>query len=150
MKFEKPFHIKLQPYYAIKEPTTEEESAERDLSTQELGGLTSITGERESQEDIMARSGGRMDWNLFNESNGHKPAVNIQLMRLWTCQMVTQMVNNKSYVNEIDDEPKFDITDEEREIFEGIMYKLTEGLNDCLEKSAESMVTNKKIKKVEL
>ena len=150
MKFEKPFHIKLQPYYAIKEPTTEEESAERDLSTQELGGLTSIRGERESQEDIMVRSGGRMDWNLFNESNGHKPAVNIQLMRLWTCQMVTQMVNNKSYVNEIDDEPKFDITDEEREIFEGIMHKLTAGLNDCLEKSAESMVTNKKIKKVEL
>tara|TARA_R110002020_G_scaffold73616_4_gene188858 strand:- start:11171 stop:11623 length:453 start_codon:yes stop_codon:yes gene_type:complete len=150
MKFEKPFHIKLQPYYVISEPTTEEESVERDLTTQELGGLTSIRGERESQEDIMVRSGGRMDWNLFNESNGHKPSVNIQLMRLWTCQMVIQMVNNKSYVNEIDDEPKFDITDEEREIFEGIMHKLTEGLNDCLEKSAESMVTNKKIKKVEL
>ena len=150
MKFEKPFHIKLQPYYVISEPTTEEESVERDLTTQELGGLTSIRGERESQEDIMVRSGGRMDWNLFNESNGHKPSVNIQLMRLWTCQMVIQMVNNKSYVNEIDDEPKFDITDEEREIFEGIMYKLTKGLNDCLEKSAESMVTNKKIKKVEL
>ena len=71
-------------------------------------------------------------------------------MRIWACQLVTQMVNNKAYVNEVGDEPKFNITDEEREVFIGMIKKIHEGLNDCLEKSAESMVINKKIKKVEL
>ena len=71
-------------------------------------------------------------------------------MRIWACQLVTQMVNNKAYVNEISDEPKFDMSDKEKEISISVMKKLQEGLNDCLEKSTKSIVMNKKIKKLEL
>ena len=150
MKFEKPFHIKVQPYYNIKEPTTERENAETTLNVRKLGGITS-TGERPEGEEVeMVRSGGKMDWNLFNESNGSKPEVNIHLMRLWTLQMVTQMVNEKAYTNEVHSEPKFEIPEEDKEIMLKTIQKMNCVIHDELEKSAESMVTNKKIKKVEL
>ena len=63
MKFEKPFHIKVQPYYVIKEPTTEEEKAERDLTTRELGGLI-IEDERPEGENvtILSRSSADIWW----------------------------------------------------------------------------------------
>ena len=150
MKFEKPFHVKIQPYYAISELTTEEESVELDLSTQELGGLTTVGGRPEGENVIMFRSGGRMDWNLFNESNGSKPKVNIHLMRLWALQLATQMINEKAFVNEIHSEPKFEIPEEDKEIMLKTIQKMNCVIHDELEKSAESMVTNKKIKKVEL
>jgi len=150
MKLEKPFHIKIQPYYVINEPTTEEESVERDLTTQELGGLTTM-GERPERENVtMVRSGGRMDWNLFREPNGHKLETNIHLMRLWALQLATQMINEKAFVNEIHSEPKFEIPEEDKEIMLKTIQKMNCVIHDELEKSAESMVTNKKLKKVEL
>lgn len=150
MKFEKPFHIKIQPYYVIKEPTTEEESVERRLSTQELGGLTTM-GERPEGENVtIVRTGGRIDWSLFQEPNSYKPEINIHLMRLWALQLVTQMINEKAYVNEIHSEPKFEIPEEDKEIMLKTIQKMNCVIHDELEKSAESMVTNKKIKKVEL
>ena len=145
MKFEKPFHIKVQPYYVIKEPMTEEESVERDLATRELGGITS-TGERPEEEVEMVRSGGKMDWNLFNESTGVKPEVNIHLMRLWTLQMVTQMVNEKAYVNEIHSEPKFEILEEDKEIMLRVINKMNDVIHNDLEKTNDSIITKKKSK----
>ena len=145
MKFEKPFHIKVQPYYVIKEPMTEEERVERDLATRELGGITS-TGERPEEEVEMVRSGGKMDWNLFNESTGVKPEVNIHLMRLWTLQMVTQMVNEKAYVNEIHSEPKFEILEEDKEIMLRVINKMNDVIHNDLEKTNDSIITKKKSK----
>ena len=145
MKFEKPFHIKVQPYYVIKEPITEEERVERDLATRELGGITS-TGERPEEEVEMVRSGGKMDWNLFNESTGVKPEVNIHLMRLWTLQMVTQMVNEKAYVNEIHSEPKFEILEEDKEIMLRVINKMNDVIHNDLEKTNDSIITKKKSK----
>jgi hypothetical protein len=150
MKFEKPFHIKIQPYYDINEPTTDEENIERDLSTYELGGLTSIDERPDGENVKIFRSGGRMDWNLFRETNGHKPETNIHLMRLWALQLATQMINEKAFVNEIHSEPKFEIPEEDKEIMLKTIQKMNCVINDELEKSAESMVTNKKLKKVEL
>jgi hypothetical protein len=146
MKFEKPFHIKVQPYYNIKEPTTERENAETILNVRKLGGITSMGERPEGEEVEMVRSGGKMDWNLFNESNGSKPEVNIHLMRLWTLQMVTQMVNEKAYTNEVHSEPKFEITEENKKIVLETIHEMTNILNDELEKTNNSLITKKKNK----
>ena len=146
MKFEKPFHIKIQPYYNIKEPTTERENAETTLNVRELGGIAT-TGERlEGQEVEMIKSGGKMDWNLFNESNGGKPQNNLHLMRIWTLQMVTQMVNEKAYTNEFHSEPKFEVSEEDKKIVLKTIRKMTNILNDELEKTSNSLITKKKNK----
>ena len=84
--------------------------------------------------------------NLFHETNGHKPEVNVHLMRLWTLQMVTQMVNEKAFVNEIHSEPKFEISEEDKELFLKTITKMTEVLNDELEKVNDSVVIKKKNK----
>lgn len=146
MKFEKPFHIKVQPYYVIKEPITEKEGAERDLAIRELGGLTSVGEIAEGEEVEIIKSGGKMDWNLFNESNGSKPEVNIHLMRLWTLQMVTQMVNEKAYTNEIHSEPKFEILEEDKEIMIRTIKKMNDVIHNDLEKTNNSLITKKKNK----
>ena len=146
MKFEKPFHIKVQPYYVIKEPITEKEGAERDLAIRELGGLTSVGEIAEGEEVEIIKSGGKMDWNLFNESNGSKPEVNIHLMRLWTLQMVTQMVNEKAYTNEIHSEPKFEILGEDKEIMIRTIKKMNDVIHNDLEKTNNSLITKKKNK----
>jgi hypothetical protein len=153
MKFNKPIDIRVTPDYDINEPISEEEVIVSRARVNGLGGLNSETNycdDDSGEQKMILQSGGRMDWGLHRNSHYSNPVTSIQLMRLWTCQMVTQMVNNKAYVNEISDEPKFDVTDEEREIVLNVMKKLGQGLNDCLEKSTESMVINKKIKKVEL
>jgi len=148
MKFNKPISIRITPHYNIKEPITEEERLIKQLETENLGGLN--TADPLPNEDgELFTSGGRMDWGIYQNPDYNLTAP-VQLMRIWACQLVTQMVNNKAHVNEIKDEPTFDISDEEREVYTKIIEKIHIGLNDCLEKSAESMVINKKIKKVEL
>jgi hypothetical protein len=146
MRYDKPINIKITPSYRIKEPLTEEEQQTHFETTTRLGGMV----DGSSLDVKQLSSGGRMDWGMYTNQDYINQTTCVQLMRIWTCQMVTQMVNNKAYVNEIGDEPKFNITDEEKEVFFGIMKKLNMGLNDSLEKSSESMVTNRKIKKVEL
>ena len=146
MEFKKPFHIKIQPYYVIKEPTTEEEKAERDLTTRELGGLIT-EGERPEGENVtLLRTGGRMDWSLFQEPNGYKPEINLHLMRLWSLQLVTQMINEKAYTNEIHSEPKFEILEEDKEIMLKTIHKMNDVINDDLEKTNNSIITKKKNK----
>lgn len=146
MKFEKPFHIKLQPYYNIKEPTTEEENNEHELNVRELGGLTTIRERPEAENVEMVRTGGRMDWSLFQEPNGHKPEVNLHLMRLWSLQLVTQMINEKAYVNEIHSEPKFEIAEEDKEIILKTILKMNDVIHDELERDSNSIITKKKNK----
>ena len=146
MKYDKPINIKITPSYRIKEPLTEEEKQTHIESTTRLGGMLDVSYLNVKQ----LSSGGRMDWAMYANQDYINQSTCVQLMRIWTCQMVTQMVNNKAYVNEIGDEPKFNITDEEKEVFFGVMKKLGVGLNDSLEKSSESMVVNKKLKKVKL
>jgi hypothetical protein len=151
MKFEKPINIRIIPNYVIKELVTVDEHLTYMESTENLGGV--ITGRddnRDIQEEVIMRSGGRMEWALYTNPDYIQQTIPIQLMRIWASQLVTQMVNNRAYVNEISDEPKFDISDKEKEIFISVMKKLYEGLNDCLEESTKSIVVNKKIKKVEL
>ena len=151
MKFEKPINIRIIPNYVIKEPVTVDEHLTYMESTKNLGGV--ITGRddnRDIREEVIMRSGGRMEWALYTNPDYIQQTIPIQLMRIWASQLVTQMVNNRAYVNEISDEPKFDISDKEKEIFISVMKKLHEGLNDCLEESTKSIVVNKKIKKVEL
>ena len=87
-----------------------------------------------------------MDWNLFNESNGGKPQNNLHLMRIWTLQMVTQMVNEKAYTNEFHSEPKFGVSEEDKNIVLKTIRKMTNILNDELEKTSNSLITKKKNK----
>jgi hypothetical protein len=145
MKFDKPFHIKIQPFYAIKEPINKRDLDESIDRANNLGGQNIKVDESDGNENTtILTSGGMMNWNLFHEPNGHKPEVNVHLMRLWTLQMVTQMVNEKAYVNEIHSEPKFEIPEEDKELFLKTIEKMTLTLNDELEKANDSIITKKK------
>ena len=52
MKFEKPFHIKIQPYYTIKEPTNESAVDTMIRSTESVGGQNIIIDESGDQESF--------------------------------------------------------------------------------------------------
>jgi hypothetical protein len=145
MKFNKPFHIKLQPNYLIKEPMNYHEIELHNENTKKLGGINIIDGDTEEYESIL-RSGGRMDWSLYTEPNTHKPIVNVSLMRIWALQLVTQMVNEKAYVNELVSEPKFNIDEENKKIYLEVMSKMTKVLHDELESVSDEMVIKKKNK----
>ena len=144
MKFDKPFHIKLVPDYTIKEPISYNEMVENKEKTSKLGGLNLNRGNEDDYSKILS-SGGRIDWYLFDEPNSNKPIANINLMRIWALQLVTQMINNKAHVNEIHSEPKFDIKENDKEKVFKLFEKMAEKLHDELEKSVETMVIKKKI-----
>jgi len=145
MKFDKPFHIKLVPNYVIKEPMNYHEIGLHNENTKKLGGINMFAGDTEEYESIL-RSGGRMDWHLFSEPDSQKPIINISLMRIWALQLVTQMVNEKAYVNEIVSEPKFNINEGDKKVFVDIMSKMTEVLHNELELANDSIVLKKKTK----
>lgn len=148
MKFEKPFHIKLQPYYVINEPSSIDEIHVMNETSKELGGIGMKINQEEEidPETKIYRSGGRMNWNLYNEGDSQKPEINVHLMRIWALQMVTQMINEKAYVNEINSEPKFNIDEENKNIFLNVITEMTFGLHKELEKEIDSIVRMKKYK----
>jgi hypothetical protein len=145
MKFNKLFHIKLQPHYVIKEPTNYHEIELENENSKELGGINTIDGDTEEYESIL-RSGGRMDWSLYNEPDSHKPEINVNLMRIWAVQLVTQMINEKAYVNEIISEPKFNVSEDDKDVFLEIIENMTKVLHDELENVNDSMILKKKNK----
>jgi hypothetical protein len=67
-------------------------------------------------------------------------------MRIWALQLVTQMVNEKAYVNELVSEPKFNIDEENKKIYLEVMSKMTKVLHDELESVSDEMVIKKKNK----
>jgi hypothetical protein len=67
-------------------------------------------------------------------------------MRIWALQLVTQMVNEKAYVNELVSEPKFNIDEEDKKICFEVMSKMTKVLHDELESVSDEMVIKKKNK----
>ena len=67
-------------------------------------------------------------------------------MRLWSLQLVTQMINQKAYTNEIYSEPKFEILEEDKEIMLKTIHKMNSVIHDDLEKTNNSIITKKKNK----
>ena len=67
-------------------------------------------------------------------------------MRIWALQMVTQMINEKAYVNEIHSEPKFNISEDDKNIFLDIIVEMTNNLHKELEIQTDSVVRLKKYK----
>jgi hypothetical protein len=138
MKFKKGFGVILEPDYNIKEKVSEEEQREK-------GNYWEVW------EDNDLSNGGSFRWTLTTitdrpiqeEFTGTVP---VQLMRLWAVQMTSQLINNNAHVELHDDEPKFDVTDEERIAVDSVLNKLYRGLNESLEDSAYSVVT-KRMKK---
>lgn len=138
MKFKKGFGVILEPDYNIKEKVSEEEQREK-------GNYWEIW------EDNDLSNGGSFRWTLTTitdrpiqeEFTGTVP---VQLMRLWAVQMTSQLINNNAHVELHDDEPKFDVTDEEKIAVDSVLAKLYRGLNESLEDSSYSVV-NKRIKK---
>ena len=138
MKFKKGFGVILEPDYNIKEKVSEEEQREK-------GNYWEVW------EDNDLSNGGSFRWTLTTitdrpiqeEFTGTVP---VQLMRLWAVQMTSQLINNNAHVELHDDEPKFDVTDEERIAVDAVLNKLYRGLNESLEDSAYSVVT-KRMKK---
>lgn len=144
MKLDKPFDIRVQPFYNINEPMTEEERLEYIESTALLGGYYNIEGSGSK----LLKSGGRMEWMLYRTPNSQDPHVNIQLMRIWCVQMFTQMINGKAFTNELNDVVEFKMTDDEETVVKEVINRLTTVLNDKVEKSSETLVPLKKNKKV--
>ncbi len=138
MKFKKGFGVILEPDYNIKEKVSEEERREK-------GNYWEVW------EDNDLSNGGSFRWTLTTitdrpiqeEFTGTVP---VQLMRLWAVQMTSQLINNQAHVELHDDEPKFDVTDEEKIAVDAVLAKLYRGLNESLEDSSYSVV-NKRIKK---
>ena len=138
MKFKKGFGVILEPDYNIKEKVSEEEQIQK-------GNYWEVW------EDNDLSNGGSFRWTLTTitdrliqeEFTGTVP---VQLMRLWAVQMTSQLINNNAHVELHDDEPKFDVTDEERIAVDAVLNKLYRGLNESLEDSAYSVVT-KRMKK---
>jgi hypothetical protein len=138
MKFKKGFGVILEPDYNIKEVVSEEEQIQK-------GNYWEVW------EDNDLSNGGSFRWTLTTITD--KPiqeeftgTVPVQLMRLWAVQMTSQLINNNAHVELHDDEPKFDVTDEERIAVDAVLNKLYRGLNESLEDSAYSVVT-KRMKK---
>ena len=138
MKFKKGFGVILEPDYNIKEEVSEEEQREKG-------------NHWEVWDDNNLSNGGSFRWTLTTITD--KPiqeeftgTVPVQLMRLWAVQMTSQLINNNAHVELHDDEPKFDVTDEERIAVDAVLNKLYRGLNESLEDSAYSVVT-KRMKK---
>ncbi len=133
MKFKKGFGIVLEPNYNIKEEVSEEEI--RDLGNHWVKHM-----------DTGLVDGGSFRWTLTSITD--KPIqeefdnglIAVQLMRLWSVQMVNQLVHNNAHVERYQSEPKFNITPGEKIIFNSIIAKLCEGLNECLEDSSNEMV----------
>ena len=138
MKFKKGFGVILEPDYNIKEKVSEEEQREK-------GNYWEVW------EDNDLSNGGSFRWTLTSitdrpiqeEFTGTVP---VQLMRLWAVQMTSQLINNNAHVELHDDEPKFDVTDEERIAVDAVLNKLYRGLNESLEDSAYSVVTKRRKK----
>ena len=138
MKFKKGFGVILEPDYNIKEEVSEEEQREKG-------------NHWEVWDDNNLSNGGSFRWTLTTITD--KPiqeeftgTVPVQLMRLWAVQMTSQLINNNAHVELHDDEPKFDVTDEEKITVDSVLAKLYRGLNESLEDSAYSVVT-KRMKK---
>ena len=138
MKFKKGFGVILEPDYNIKEEVSEEEQREKG-------------NHWEVWDDNNLSNGGSFRWTLTTITD--KPiqeeftgTVPVQLMRLWAVQMTSQLINNNAHVELYGDEPKFDVTDEEKITVDAVLAKLYRGLNESLEDSAYSVVT-KRMKK---
>lgn len=138
MKFKKGFGIVLEPDYNIKEDVSEEEQSQK-------GNYWEVF------ENNDLSNGGSFRWTLATITD--KPiqeeftgTVPVQLMRIWAVQMTSQLINNNAHVELHDDEPKFNITDEEKKVIASVLSKLYCGLNESLEDSSYSVV-NKRIKK---
>jgi len=138
MKFKKGFGVILEPDYNIKEVVSEEEQREK-------GNYWEVWGDNDLS------NGGSFRWTLTTitdrpiqeEFTGTVP---VQLMRLWAVQMTSQLIHNNAHVELHDDEPKFNITDEERIAVDAVLNKLYRGLNESLEDSAYSVVKKRRKK----
>lgn len=139
MRFDKPFSIKLDPDYNIGTEFNED----LNITSRNLGGIGINPDELRGDELFC---GGKFNWHLYNERDSHKVESRVYLMRLWALQMTTQMVNDAAFVNEIKSEPKFNIDDEDREVFIGVIKKMSEVLHDDLINCEESLTTLKKYK----
>ena len=91
--------------------------------------------------------GGNFDWGLKPLSPDQKlKPTQVNLMRLWTLQMVYQMVHDRAYVNEISDEPKFHLTEEEIDTFDRIFNKMSHILSKRIMDSEDQLFLKRKIK----
>ena len=138
MKFKKGFGVILEPDYNIKEVVSEEEQIQK-------GNYWEVW------EDNDLSNGGSFRWTLTTITD--KPiqeeftgTVPVQLMRLWAVQMTSQLINNNAHVELHDDEPKFEILEEDKEIMIRTIKKMNDVIHNDLEKTNNSLITKKKNK----
>lgn len=96
--------------------------------------------------------GGKFDWNLLKWPEDHKEDINIklQLMRLWSTTMYTQLASDLSYTNETDSNIKVGLTEEEKDLLAKINNKITGGIFNEIWELNNSFMRKKKIKKIDI
>lgn len=101
MKFRESFDVRITPFIDVNEPAFDEH------------------GEPvlDDNGDQMLKVGGKFDWALFKNENltNNEHAKFIELLRLFNLQNTVSLLKNEAYVNEVVNEPKFDISKEEME-----------------------------------
>jgi hypothetical protein len=91
--------------------------------------------------------GGRMDWQLhiYPQDPQERMDIKVQLMRLWTTQMYTQIAAGLSYTNEIDSTIKPMLTEEELDTLARINNKVVGAIYEEMWSMEQTMVRKKKI-----
>jgi hypothetical protein len=92
--------------------------------------------------------GGKFDWALIDhEQKGdtRESLERVQLMRLWSLQLTSQMAQGKAYTNESDAKVK-GLTEEELEIYIGLNNKLVESVVEKIKEGHNTLVVKKTIK----
>jgi hypothetical protein len=151
--YKEPFGVVLATEYKVNETINSEGISEimEDLGDvglyREFGRSQQLSLFGDNSEPKTKHYGGKFDWKIVplnNQPFEEKPEIKIQLMRLWTVQMVQQLVRNKSYVNEIDSKIKVDITERDLESTLNVLDKVTNSIHNEMELDNNRMVRKKK------
>ncbi len=150
MKYNEPLLIKLDPIdYCVFEEMSERENHNDVPRDPRFDGQHEVD---ESDPRYGKYCGGRFDWSLLNWPEDHKEDMNIkvQLMRLWSTTMYTQLASELSYTNEIDSNIKVGLTEEEKDLLAKINTKITGGILNEMWELNNSFMRKKKIKKIDI
>jgi hypothetical protein len=92
--------------------------------------------------------GGGFSWGMVdheNKKDSREALERVQLMRLWTLQLTSQMAQGGAYTNESDAKVK-GLTEEELEIYIGLNNKLVESVVEKIKEGNNTLVVKKTIK----
>jgi hypothetical protein len=149
MKYNEPILISLKPVdYCVYEEQSErkEHDVPRDPR---FDGSVEMD---ENDPRYLKYCGGRFDWgvHVYPEDPQEDPSIKLQLMRLWTTTMYTQMAAGLSYHAQGDSNIKVQLSEEELDTLAEINNKICKGIYDEIWDLNNTFMRKKNIKKLNL